>query len=132
MRTAGIWFDTLGTDARRIATENPGVSMRQSEPVPDITFDRSSSSTPTACASNCIAAVGETIDSAIVWLPERRTALDQQSASARSSRTSRTSTPCGGTGTASSSRTWRACAPYAPCDQKSSSPADTTPSSARS
>ncbi len=39
MRTAGIWFDTLGTDARRIAKENPGVSMRQSEPVPDVTLD---------------------------------------------------------------------------------------------
>ena len=37
MRTAGIWFDTLGTDARRIAKENPGVSMAQSEPVPDLT-----------------------------------------------------------------------------------------------
>ncbi len=24
MRTAGIWFDMLGTDARRIASENPG------------------------------------------------------------------------------------------------------------
>ena len=40
MRTAGIWFDMLGTDARRIAAENPGVSMRQAEPVPDLTFDQ--------------------------------------------------------------------------------------------
>jgi hypothetical protein len=40
MRTAGIWFDMLGTDARRIAEENPGVSMRQSTPTPDVTFER--------------------------------------------------------------------------------------------
>ena len=40
MRTAGIWFDMLGTDARRISRQNPGVSMAQSEPTPDVTFDR--------------------------------------------------------------------------------------------
>ena len=31
MRTAGIWFDMIGTDAKRIYKENPGVSMAQSE-----------------------------------------------------------------------------------------------------
>ena len=75
MRTAGIWFDTLGTDARRIATENPGVSMRQAEPVPDITFDRLLALDADGLRLELHAAVGETIDSAIVWLPERRTAL---------------------------------------------------------
>ena len=75
MRTAGIWFDTLGTDARRIAAENPGVSMRQSEPVPDITFDRMLELDADGLQLELHAAVGETIDSAIVWLPERRTAL---------------------------------------------------------
>ena len=39
MRTAGIWFDMLGTDAIRIAEENPGVPMRQDTPTPDVTFD---------------------------------------------------------------------------------------------
>jgi alkyl sulfatase BDS1-like metallo-beta-lactamase superfamily hydrolase len=75
MRTAGIWFDTLGTDARRIAGENPGVSMHQSEPVPDITFDRLLELDADGVRIELHAAVGETIDSAIVWLPERRTAL---------------------------------------------------------
>jgi alkyl sulfatase BDS1-like metallo-beta-lactamase superfamily hydrolase len=75
MRTAGIWFDTLGTDARRIATENPGVSMRQAEPVPDITFDQLLELDVDGLRLELHAAVGETIDSAIVWLPERRTAL---------------------------------------------------------
>ena len=75
MRTAGIWFDTLGTDARRIATENPGVPMRQAEPVPDITFDQLLELDVDGLRLELHAAVGETIDSAIVWLPERRTAL---------------------------------------------------------
>jgi glyoxylase-like metal-dependent hydrolase (beta-lactamase superfamily II) len=75
MRTAGIWFDMLGTDARRIATENPGVSMRQSEPVPDLTFEERLELQVDGVPIELVAAVGETIDSAIVWLPERRTAL---------------------------------------------------------
>jgi alkyl sulfatase BDS1-like metallo-beta-lactamase superfamily hydrolase len=75
MRTAGIWFDTLGTDARRIAAENPGVPMRQSEPVPDITFDQLYEIDADGLRLELHAAVGETIDSAIVWLPERHTAL---------------------------------------------------------
>ncbi len=75
MRTAGIWFDMLGTDARRIATQNPGVPMRQAEPVPDITFDERLELDADGLHLELIAAVGETIDSAIVWLPERRTAL---------------------------------------------------------
>jgi alkyl sulfatase BDS1-like metallo-beta-lactamase superfamily hydrolase len=75
MRTAGIWFDTLGTDARRIAAENPGVSMRQSEPVPDMTFEDRLELHVEGLHLELIAAVGETIDTALVWLPERRTAL---------------------------------------------------------
>jgi alkyl sulfatase BDS1-like metallo-beta-lactamase superfamily hydrolase len=75
MRTAGIWFDMLGTDARRIATETPGVSMRQAEPVPDLSFDERLELEADGLSMELIAAVGETIDSAIVWLPERRTAL---------------------------------------------------------
>jgi alkyl sulfatase BDS1-like metallo-beta-lactamase superfamily hydrolase len=75
MRTAGIWFDTLGTDARRIAQENPGVSMRQSEPVPDVTVGDQLELRCDGLDIELVAAVGETIDSLIVWLPQRRTAL---------------------------------------------------------
>lgn len=75
MRTAGIWFDTIGGDARRIAGENPGVSMRQSEPTPDITFERRLGIGADGLRIELIAAVGETVDSAVVWLPEQRTAL---------------------------------------------------------
>lgn len=75
MRTAGIWFDTLGADARRIATENPGVPMNQATPTPDITFDKRLRLNVDGLAIELLAAVGETIDCAIVWLPEQRVAL---------------------------------------------------------
>ncbi len=75
MRTAGIWFDMLGTDARRIAQQNPGVSMRQSRPTPDITFDDRLSLTVDGLRVELLAAVGETVDCAVVWLPDQRVAL---------------------------------------------------------
>jgi alkyl sulfatase BDS1-like metallo-beta-lactamase superfamily hydrolase len=49
--------------------------MRQAEPVPDITFDQLLELDVDGLRLELHAAVGETIDSAIVWLPERRTAL---------------------------------------------------------
>jgi len=75
MRTAGIWFDMLGTDARRIAEQNPGVSMRQSVPTPDITFDKRLGLTVDGLRIELLAAVGETVDCCVVWLPEHRVAL---------------------------------------------------------
>ena len=75
MRTAGIWFDMLGTDARRIAEQNPGVSMRQSEPTPDVTYDTRLAMTVDGLRVELIAAVGETVDCTVVWLPDHRVAL---------------------------------------------------------
>jgi alkyl sulfatase BDS1-like metallo-beta-lactamase superfamily hydrolase len=75
MRTAGIWFDMLGTDARRIAEQNPGVSMRQSEPTPDVLFDQRLALTVDGLRIELLAAVGETTDCCVVWLPEHRVAL---------------------------------------------------------
>jgi len=74
-RTAGIWFDMLGTDARRIARENPGVPMTQAQPTPDITFDTRLGLTVDGLRIELLAAVGETVDCAVVWLPEHRVAL---------------------------------------------------------
>lgn len=74
-RTAGIWFDMLGTDARRIAAQNPGVSMRQSTPDPDVTFEERLSLTVDGLHVELYAGVGETVDGAVVWLPEHRVAL---------------------------------------------------------
>jgi alkyl sulfatase BDS1-like metallo-beta-lactamase superfamily hydrolase len=75
MRTAGIWFDTLGTDARRIYKQNPGISMAQSEPTPDLLVDRRLTINVDGLRMELIAAVGETTDCLVVWLPERRVAL---------------------------------------------------------
>jgi len=75
MRTAGIWFDMLGTDAKRIYKQNPGVSMAQSAPVPDVLFDESLSLEVDGLRIELYAAVGETTDCCVVWLPEHRIAL---------------------------------------------------------
>ena len=74
-RTAGIWFDMLGTDAVRIAKENPGVPMDQAEPTPDVMFDDRLAMTVDGLRIELLAAVGETIDCCVVWLPEHRVAL---------------------------------------------------------
>lgn len=75
MRTAGIWFDMLGTDAMRIAKQNPGVPMRQDAPTPDLTFDDRLGLTVDGLRLELLSAHGETIDSTIVWLPEHRIAM---------------------------------------------------------
>jgi glyoxylase-like metal-dependent hydrolase (beta-lactamase superfamily II) len=75
MSTAGIWFDMLGTDAKRIWSENPGVSMTQSEPTPDILFEDRLALTVDGLRIELYAAVGETIDCCIVWLPDHKIAL---------------------------------------------------------
>jgi alkyl sulfatase BDS1-like metallo-beta-lactamase superfamily hydrolase len=75
MRTAGIWFDMLGTEAKRIYAENPGVSMAQSEPMPDILFEDRMALNVDGLRIELHAAVGETTDCCIVWLPEHRIAL---------------------------------------------------------
>lgn len=75
MRTAGIWFDMLGEVARRIARENPGVAMTQAVPTPDITFTDRLAITVDGLRVELLAAVGETVDCTVVWLPEHRVAL---------------------------------------------------------
>ena len=75
MRTAPIWFDMLITDAIRIAEKNPGVSMNQSVPTPDVTFDEHLDLDVDGLRIELLAAVGETIDCCVVWLPEHRVAL---------------------------------------------------------
>jgi alkyl sulfatase BDS1-like metallo-beta-lactamase superfamily hydrolase len=49
--------------------------MRQAEPVPDVTFDQLLELDVNGLRLELHAAVGETVDSAVVWLPARRTAL---------------------------------------------------------
>ena len=67
-RTAGIWFDMLGTDAMRIARKTPAFSMDQ--PADARRHVRSPARvTSTACGSSCSPPVGETIDCASCGCP---------------------------------------------------------------
>jgi glyoxylase-like metal-dependent hydrolase (beta-lactamase superfamily II) len=76
IRTAAIWFDISGRRAREIAAENPGVPMRQDTPVPDLTFDNRLELSVGGLDLELISTPGgETIDSAIVWLPAHRICL---------------------------------------------------------
>ena len=74
-QTAQVWFDVSGAAAGRIARENPGVPMRQDQPTPDVMFADFYEFTVGNLEVQLIAAVGETIDSMIVFLPTSRTAL---------------------------------------------------------
>lgn len=75
MLTAGIWFDMLGTDARRIHRENPGVSMDQAVPTPDVTFEDRLDLEVDGLRIELLAAVGETVDCCVVWLPDHGVAM---------------------------------------------------------
>ncbi len=76
LRTAAIWFDVSGRRAREIATENPGVPMRQDTPVPDVTFDHRLELSVGDLDLDLISTPGgETIDSCIVWLPDHGVCL---------------------------------------------------------
>jgi len=76
LRTAAVWFDTSGRRAREIAAENPGVPMRQDSPVPDITFERRLALRLGDLDIELIATPGgETIDSAVLWLPRHGVCL---------------------------------------------------------
>lgn len=75
MRTAAIWFDVSGREAKRIHHENPGVPMRQDAPTPDVAFDDRLELSFDGLDVELIAAVGETIDSLIVWFPASRVAM---------------------------------------------------------
>ena len=74
-RTAKVWFDITGAAAQRIASQNPGVPMRQDSPTPDVVFADRYNFKVGGRDVELIAATGETIDSMIVWLPASQTAL---------------------------------------------------------
>ncbi|MSO60052.1 MAG: MBL fold metallo-hydrolase [Ilumatobacteraceae bacterium] len=74
-RTAQVWFDVSGAAAQRIASQNPGVAMKQDTPTPDIVFTDRHTLSVGGRTLELIAATGETVDSLIVWLPQSQTAL---------------------------------------------------------
>jgi alkyl sulfatase BDS1-like metallo-beta-lactamase superfamily hydrolase len=74
--TAMVWFGGLPDVIRRIGEENPGVSMEQDRPVPDLVFEDRLSLTVGDLDLELVSTPGgETRDACVVWLPERRTAL---------------------------------------------------------
>jgi len=74
--TAMIWFGRLPEIIGRLAEENPGASMDQDRPTPDILFEDRIELTVGDVELELIATPGgETRDACLVWLPQRRTAL---------------------------------------------------------
>ncbi len=74
--TAMIWFGGLPEVIRRIAAENPGVPMEQDRPTPDVVFDDRLELSVGGLDLELVSTPGgETRDTCVVWLPERRTAL---------------------------------------------------------
>jgi glyoxylase-like metal-dependent hydrolase (beta-lactamase superfamily II) len=72
---ASVWFDTGGDRIARFAAERPDIPLIQDKPTPDLTFDHRLGLRVGGLQIELLAAVGETIDSAIVWLPDHRIAL---------------------------------------------------------
>ena len=77
MRTAGIWFDMLGTDAKRIDRGEPRrVRCTRTEPTPDILFeDRLALTVDGSRIELLDRRSARPIDCCVVWLPEHRIAL---------------------------------------------------------
>ena len=119
------WAPTPGASPQ----ENPGVSMRQAEPVPDVTFDQLPRARRRRAAAGAASPPWGRPSTARSSGSPSGAPRWSATSSVPSSPTSRTSTRCGGTATASSSRTSRACARCAPCGPRCSSPAGTSRSS---
>lgn len=72
---ASTWFK-LADRMQALAAESPGVPLTQDQPTPDITFDRRLALRVGSLELELIATPGgETIDSAVVWLPQHRICL---------------------------------------------------------
>lgn len=73
--TARIWFD-IDKIANLVARHEPGVRLTQDRPTPDVMFDSRLSLKVGDLDLELISMPGgETIDSIVVWLPQRRIAL---------------------------------------------------------
>jgi glyoxylase-like metal-dependent hydrolase (beta-lactamase superfamily II) len=72
---ASIWFDISADRTKRFSAERPDVPITQDTPTPDLLFERRLGLRIGGLQLELLAAVGETTDSAIVWLPEHRIAF---------------------------------------------------------
>src|SRR5215470_937443 len=74
--TALLWFGNLGGLVRDFAERHPGVSRGQDRPTPDLVFDRRLALRVGDLDLELVSMPGgETVDSCVVWLPQRRIAL---------------------------------------------------------
>ncbi len=74
--TAMIWFGQIPEIIGRLVEENPGATMDQDRPTPDVLFEDRIELTVGDLELELIATPGgETRDACVVWLPQRRTAL---------------------------------------------------------
>jgi glyoxylase-like metal-dependent hydrolase (beta-lactamase superfamily II) len=72
---APVWFGRDADTVARFAAEFPSVSNSQDEPVPDLTFDDRLGFTVGGLDIELHSGVGETVDGAMVWLPQHRIAM---------------------------------------------------------
>jgi alkyl sulfatase BDS1-like metallo-beta-lactamase superfamily hydrolase len=72
---APVWFGRDADTVARFATEFPSVSNAQDEPVPDLTFKDRLGFTVGGLDIELYSGVGETVDGAMVWLPQHRIAM---------------------------------------------------------
>lgn len=71
-----VWFDSQPTERiTRFAAERPDVAMAQDAPTPDVTFDDRLALTVGGLDIELLHGTGETVDGAMVWLPQHRIAL---------------------------------------------------------
>ncbi|WP_433667663.1 alkyl sulfatase dimerization domain-containing protein [Nocardia sp. CA-136227] len=70
-----VWFGWDLDTVRRFAQERPDVPNIQDEPTPDLMFDKRLDLTVGGMRIELHAGVGETVDGAMVWLPQHRIAL---------------------------------------------------------
>ena len=75
MRTAGIWFDMLGTDARASPSRTRACRCTSRCRRPTSPSRSGSALHVDGLRIELLAAVGETVDCCVVWLPEHRVAL---------------------------------------------------------
>lgn len=72
---APVWFGRDIETVKRFAAESPDVPNTQDEPTPDLMFTDRMDLSVGGLRIELHAGVGETVDGAIVWLPQHRIAL---------------------------------------------------------
>jgi glyoxylase-like metal-dependent hydrolase (beta-lactamase superfamily II) len=75
LQWAPVWFKYDEDTVRRFADERPDVSSVQDQPTPDLMFDDRLDLDVGGLSIELHSGVGETVDGAMVWLPQHRIAF---------------------------------------------------------